>query len=91
MCECKTEIEAKLVARLQEQEPEATKIDLKIGGYVFLFGDSVIMKPTLQIEGVFYLPTKAGGLKAKKIKQSMIASYCPFCGEKLSTESNNEH
>ncbi|MDT8383023.1 MAG: hypothetical protein RRB22_01260 [Gammaproteobacteria bacterium] len=83
MCDCRSVLEKKLLQRVQNANPEATGINIGLGGYVYVIGGSVGMKPSLPIEGSFDLPTKSGGTKTKRIKERMIASYCPFCGESL--------
>lgn len=84
MCECKSNLEERLLKRVSERFPDATDIKLQLDGYSFLMGEGkVTMKPTMPIVGEYKQPTKKGGQRVRKIKEQMIASYCPFCGESL--------
>lgn len=86
MCNCRSEIEKKLLDRLKQQQPEAQDHLVEIKGYALLFGDTLESKPYLPIEGSYKLTNKNGELKLKKLKDSMIASYCPFCGISLNAK-----
>lgn len=83
MCECKKEIEAKLKERVLDKVPDAIDLELNIDGYMFLLGASIDIKPSMKVIGQYKQKTKSGELRAKKIKESLIASFCPFCGERL--------
>lgn len=83
MCNCRTEIKAKLLERFKNMEPEAQDISIEINGYALIFGETLSSKPFLPVEGTYKLPNKKGELKSKKLKDSLIASFCPFCGVSL--------
>lgn len=85
MCNCRTDIEAKLLERYREQFPEARNHAIGLDGYVFGVTESLdmFMRPSLQYRGSAIHPLKKGGEKQKKITGNMVASYCPFCGETL--------
>ena len=85
MCDCKTKIEEKVKARIAEQHPEATEVLVSLTGYAFVFSDSPVrLKPSAPIEVSYSVPKKSGdGMKKVKDKMSMVASYCPYCGESL--------
>lgn len=51
-------------------------------GYAFILGSEVQEKGVMQMEVTAKFPLKKGGEKAKTTKQSMIFTYCPFCGAK---------
>lgn len=85
-CNCKQDIEQKLLARVAEQEPQASDIKAEIGGYVFLIGAKVAQKPALPVDVTYQAPKAKGGLKTVKQKLSLTASFCPFCGISLKEE-----
>lgn len=84
MCDCREDIEAKLLARFIEQNPEARAHEARLNGYAMVFADGGAMKERgrMEIETTAVFPLKKGGEKAKTTKGSMIFGYCPFCGEK---------
>jgi len=83
MCDCRTKIEEKLLDRFKKKEPSAQDVKIEINGYALIFGDTLSSKPFLPIGGTYKLPNKNGELKTKKIKDCLIASFCPFCGVSL--------
>lgn len=83
ICECKENIEAKLLERFKEQSPEATEHSLELQGYgIYMTADRLECKPYMPIEAQALYPLKKGGTKLKKTKQNMVFNYCPFCGLK---------
>lgn len=87
MCECKKEIEAKLLSRFKEQHPEGKDHELTLQGYSLIFGDEPYTCGYMVVEGTVKLPLKTKPtMKSKKIKQNMMFTYCPFCGEKYEAE-----
>jgi len=83
MCNCRTEITEELIDRFKKNAPTAQDISIEINGYALIFGDTLSSKPFLPIEGTYKLPNKNGELKAKKLKDYLVASFCPFCGVSL--------
>lgn len=87
MCDCRDEIEKKIVENYSIQHPEATEIKSSLKGYGFgMRGDRIIARPLMPFEITASLPLKKGGRKNKKISGSMFFSFCPFCGEKIMKE-----
>jgi len=85
MCNCKQDLEAKLLERAKEQYPDSTDHSVEIQGYAFAFmGNTLISRQTLPLAIEHTVIVKKTGLtKRKTEKQKMLASYCMFCGEKL--------
>lgn len=82
-CNCKKDIEAKLLARFKESAPEASDHGLESKGYAFVITDDVFeQKGCMEIKATANYPMKKGGHKLKSISQSMIFTFCPFCGVK---------
>lgn len=83
MCGCRKDIEKKLLDRFIEQAPQATEHKASLTGYAFMFSNNRLdMKGCMPLELTAKFPLKKGGVKQKTTKQSMMFSYCPFCGEK---------
>lgn len=84
LCDCKQEIEAKLLARFREKNPEASKHHVSLTGYAIIFEHKkgLELKGYMTIEFTALYPLKKGGAKEKKKKQNMIFTFCPFCGKK---------
>lgn len=82
MCDCRTVIEGKLKTRFMEQKPEAKEHEAKLMGYALLFGETLTEKGVMEAELKAKFPLKKGGEKQKTIRQSMIFTFCPFCGVK---------
>lgn len=80
-CNCKTELQAKLLERFKETEPEAQDHCIEIQGYAFIFGKTVTLKLATPVHFTGkYLVKKTGLLKEKTTKQNLIFTFCPFCG-----------
>lgn len=82
MCNCKQQIEAKLLGKFKEQAPEASNHAVQLKGYALIFGEKLTQKGKMDAELVAAYPLKKGGEKAKTRTTSMIFTYCPFCGNK---------
>lgn len=85
MCNCKSDIEAKLVEQYRAKYPDAEGHSATLEGYGFVIRDNTTHQTP-------YMPIKFGaGHKAKKTglerwktgKGIMSFRFCPFCGEKL--------
>lgn len=83
MCDCKKDIEARLLERFKEASPDAKEHIVNMAGYALIIGEnSLTQKGCMQIEMTAAHPLKKGGYKSKTERSNMIFSYCPFCGEK---------
>lgn len=93
MCDCKQDIERRLVESLAEpdQLPEgASDISARLSGYALMFGGNVMrFRQVMSIEVQFQASTKAGAMKLKKQKMSMSANFCMFCGEKYDVQGDS--
>ncbi|QOY96365.1 hypothetical protein IM543_11395 [Massilia sp. UMI-21] len=85
-CNCKKDIEEKLLNRFKEMSPEATGHQVSLTGYALILGDKLEQKGCMTISAEAAFPLKKGGTKAKKQTQNMIFTFCPFCGVKYSEE-----
>ena len=81
-CNCKADLEAKLLDRFKEQNPEASEHYVALQGYTLILGEKLEQKGYMGIRATARFPLKKGGTKEKAITQNMVFSYCPFCGEK---------
>lgn len=91
-CECKTELQVKLLERFKETEPEAQDHCAEIQGYAFIFGKTVTLKLATPVHFTGkYLIKKTGLLKEKTTKQNLIFTYCPFCGIRYDEPEEAEH
>lgn len=83
MCDCKKDIEAKLLERFIKQTPEAKDHGATLAGYTLvLTEEKIIQKGCMPIELIALYPPKKGGYKGKRTSSNMIYTFCPFCGEK---------
>lgn len=91
MCNCRSEIEAKLLESVKGQLPGDIKdLTVELGGYAFMLGAELQMKNIMPINVEYQAPVKKapGTFKPKKQTMNMTGSYCMFCGEKYAkTES----
>lgn len=82
-CNCKAEIEAKLLERFKAAKPEAKCHEVSLEGYGFaIVGNTMTLKPFMHYTASADYPRKAGGATSKKRKGTMAFSFCPFCGVK---------
>lgn len=81
-CDCKKRIEAKLLERLISEHPEGQNHSATLDGYGFVITDDnkMALQGCTPITLQAMVPKKDGGLKAKKFNQSMVWTFCPFCG-----------
>jgi hypothetical protein len=88
MCNCRTELTAKLLENVKKQLPDSTGHEVEIGGYSFVFTDSGITgRDCLPVTIKHFVTAKKTGIqKLKTEKTNLLASYCPFCGEKQAAE-----
>ena len=86
-CNCRQELEEKLLERFKEQEPDAKDHCVSLNKYVFTFGKCLEKGCfTIELEALFLL--KNGKKKLKKSKQSMLFTYCPFCAQPYDAEAD---
>lgn len=83
-CGCKKDIEARLLERLKTDHPDGTAHHAMLDGYGFAITEDNKMKQVggTPITLTAMVPKKAGGMKAFRANQTMVWSYCPFCGVK---------
>lgn len=82
MCNCKKEMETKLLETIKKQRPDAALLKVELGGYsVIISGNKMDYRPTTPIN-ISYLHTfKNGSQKTKKETMPFALKHCPFCGE----------
>lgn len=83
MCDCRKDLEARLLEDFRQRNPDATEHSATLNGYAFIFGSSVQMKGCMEVEySARHAVKKGDGYKTKRTKSSMIFTFCPFCGER---------
>lgn len=88
MCNCRKDIEQRLLNSAKSDHPGSTDHTMKLTGYALVCGDDGwSSKQIMPIEGSYTIKTKAGKPVTKKIKASMCANFCMFCGEKYEKDS----
>lgn len=85
-CNCRTDIEERLLTRIKERFPDSKDHQVELGGYTFILGETLSLKPAMPIIGSHVTTAKSGKKTVKKIKENMIANFCPFCGQSLKKE-----
>lgn len=84
MCNCYDEMQAKLKSHYAvEAPPEHTDLEVDLGGYRFTIDDKGLGHVASFDATVRYLaPRKSGGMKKAVHKTFLVATFCPFCGER---------
>lgn len=83
-CNCKLDIEKKLLENFQAKAPEAVGHYVELGGYGLVVTEKAMMlRGFLPYKAGAEYPLKKGGVRNKKMDGSMFFSYCPFCGVKV--------
>lgn len=82
MCECRKDIEEKLLARFIEKSPSASNHEVSLKGYAIVIGETLSSRPFMPATLMADHPLKKGGLKRKTEEIKMLFTYCPFCGTK---------
>ena len=84
MCECRTNTTNRLKDHFAKTLPAgSTDISVNMEGYgLIMSGSTMRSKNVCTVNIQYQVPTKAGGMKTKKEKTSMVGNYCMFCGEK---------
>ena len=87
-CNCKADIEAKLLERFKSETPDGVDHSVSMSGYGFgIVGNKMITRPYAEVTRAAQMPRKAGGFTHKRTKLNMFFSYCPFCGTPVIDES----
>lgn len=83
-CTCRTDIEAELTEIAKTEYPLAKNHRVDLMGYGFaIVANKLLSRPFMAYEAIMDAPTKVGGTKVRKIKGTMVFSFCPFCGVNL--------
>ncbi|MCZ0926506.1 hypothetical protein L0636_01205 [Halomonas janggokensis] len=91
-CDCQETIEARVAEKVKESLPEGfTDFSAALEGYVLTLTSPMETRLTIAYEGDVQVPKKSGGgFKRQKIKTSIQATYCPFCGKAAKSEEKQE-
>lgn len=82
-CNCKSDLEKKLLERFIEKEPGALEPSAELTGYGFGFTETgTVLIGYMPFKITATHPLKNGGTKRKSSTSNMHFSYCPFCGVK---------
>lgn len=82
-CNCKPDIEKKLLDNFIAQELKAENHQVELGGYGITFTESAtVLRGYLPFRTTAEYPLKKGGTRNKKTEGSIFFNYCPFCGVK---------
>lgn len=83
-CNCKSDIEARLLERFKTTSPEATDHGVTLQGYALVIVDNRMgSRPYMPFKTTASYPLKKGGSKVKVVSQNMMFNYCPFCGKSV--------
>lgn len=89
MCNCKTDIEAKLAERAVKAGASEAKVTLQ--GYgLTLAGDTMKLAGLMEYTVNAATVAKDGSTKRKKTRGNMIFSFCPFCGARPDGEDGGK-
>lgn len=81
-CNCRSDIESKLLERFKSETPTWHNHAVTLSGYGFcIVEDKVITRPYAEVNRVADMPKKSGGYSVKRTKLNMYFTYCPFCGK----------
>ena len=87
-CDCKSDIEAKLLESFKGDTPDGVDHSVSMHGYGFcIVENKMVMRPYTEVTRAVQLPRKAGGFSTKRMKLNMFFSYCPFCGKPVIEEN----
>lgn len=83
-CNCKADIEAKLLERHIQQTPDDRKHEARLEGYGFgIIGNTMVVRPYMPFKLKAEHTFKNGNVKTQTKTGSMHFSFCPFCGVKI--------
>lgn len=84
-CNCKADIERKLLDAFKRTAPDAATHKVALQGYGFRLVDNVLtLQPFMNFKFSADHPTKTGASRHRAKVGVMHFSYCPFCGKSLS-------
>ena len=87
MCDCKTQLERRLLAAFKEKQPTAVSHTASLSGYgLAIIENTLTAVPFMEVKFDAKHQTKAGFEKWKTEKGTMRFSFCPFCGVSLQTQ-----
>lgn len=83
-CTCRTRVEQQLLERFQKTDTTASNHNAHLEGYKLCLSDNrMYSRPAMEVRLTADYPTKAGPLRFKTKRISMLFSFCPFCGSKF--------
>ena len=84
MCNCKKELEAKLLDNFISKFPDVKEHSVELKGYCLGITDKgLVLRSYMPYSYEADYPLKKGGYKHKKQEGNFVFSYCPFCGGKI--------
>lgn len=89
-CDCRADLEAKLLQRFEAQQPDLSGHKVSLQGYGFVvLENSMRMRPYMEYAATADHPVKkTGGTKPKTTRGTLTFSFCPFCGTKFPTAAD---
>ena len=86
-CECRKDLEQKMLENFKRQNPDAQDVSVSMAGYAFqLVGNGMRMVNVMPCKIIYKNTVKRTGQQKDRQKTINIAgNYCMFCGQKLST------
>ena len=84
MCECEKVLTEKLTEKLKEMYPEAKDHIVSLPDYALILSNPSRWVGKMRVDMTVVVPMRKNSevYKAKKIKQALFISNCPFCGVK---------
>lgn len=80
-CNCRSELEEKLTERFKAAEPTLKHHVAELKGYGFgVVGNKMVITGCMPVEATAERTRKDGTTTVKKVRQTMVFSFCPFCG-----------
>ena len=90
-CDCRDNIEQKVLENFKTQNPDAQDVCVSMGGYGFqLVGNGMRMLQMMPCK-ITYTNTvkKTGQQRTKQQTMNITGSYCMFCGKQVKGEQND--
>lgn len=89
-CDCKTDIEAKLLEQLKGETPTGSAHAVSLSNYGFvLLENRMTIRPYTVVNTSVTMPKKAGGFTQKRSTMNMFFSFCPYCGKSVLGEPDS--
>ncbi len=79
-CNCKSDLEAKVVDRLKEEYPEGENHQASLGANYLYALEDFGQLGRMEFANEVVVTTKKGTKRTIKPKLSMVFTFCPFCG-----------